>query len=300
MLELGWSVGPLILFLIMFVWGAWVYDMAMHAPDDAPELYVVGKRWMWKVQYPGGQRVILGVNSSEWSRDISGEELIGGEMVLPVGKPVKIITTSEDVIHDFGIPAFRQKIDVVPGRYTSTWYQPTKVGVYHVYCDQYCGTNHSLMVGKIRVVEPAEYEAWLEGWWTSHPDRNAVDGSLAHQGRHLFQKLRCIQCHDAEKSKAPILEEIFKTSRPIKGGNAVIADENYLRMSIRKPRAHVREGWEPIMPAFGPDKLNEEDLVRVIAYIKSLKRGQTPVRTEKDVAPVGAPTETPMGGATQK
>jgi cytochrome c oxidase subunit II len=297
-LELIWSVVPLIIFLGFFVWGAWVYNMAFHAPPDAPEIYVVGKQWMWKIQYPNGQRVILGQNSLGYSREVGGEGYFEGVMVLPVGRPVKIVGTSEDVIHSFGIPAFRSKIDVVPGRYTSIWHLPTKTGEYNVVCNQYCGTNHSLMVGKVLVVEPAEYEAWLEGRWKTGPGKNAVDGSLAHQGRQLFMKLNCIQCHNTQNPRAPVLEEIYNTRRPLKGGGAIIADDNYLRESIRRPRAKVRDGWEPIMPHFDQSKVSEEDLIKVIAYIKSLKKGETPVRTDESPAPVGAPTEPPPPAKT--
>ena len=302
-LELAWTVTPLILFLGLFGGGAWVYNMAFHEPPDAPEIYVVGKQWMWKIQYPGGQRVILGQNSLTYGPTVGGEGYFSGVMVLPVGRPVKVVTTSEDVIHDFGIPAFRQKLDVLPGRYTSTWYLPTKTGTYDIFCDQYCGTNHSLMVGKLVIVEPKQYEDWLAGIW--RPDegsgagnRNAADGSLAHQGRQLFMKLNCIQCHNTHNPRAPVLEEIFMSRRAIKGGAAVVADDNYLRESIRKPRAKVREGWEPIMPHFGPDKVSEEDLIKVIVYIKSLKKGETPVRTDESPAPVGAPTQPPPPAKT--
>lgn len=300
-LELAWSVIPGGVFIIFFAWGAWVYNHAFHAPADAEEIYVVGKQWMWKVQYPGGQRVILGQNSLEYQKTLEGAGTYSGVMVLPVGRPVKIIATSEDVIHDFGIPAFRQKFDVVPGRYTSMWYRPTKTGEYHVFCDQYCGTNHSLMVGKVRVVEQAEYEAWLEGRSQTGPLNETLDGSLAHQGRKLFFRLNCIQCHNAQTPKAPILEEIYNTKRPLKGGGAVIADDNYLRESIRKPRSKVREGWEAIMPHYDSTKVTEEELVKVIAFIKSLRKGETPTRNEDWVAPVGAETEPPAsGGETKK
>jgi cytochrome c oxidase subunit II len=304
-LELAWTVVPLILFLGMFAWGAYVYNMAFHEPPDTPEIYVVGKQWMWKIQYPGGQRVILGQNSLDYARAVGGEGYFSGVMVLPVGRPMKVIVTSEDVIHDFGIPAFRQKIDAVPGRYVSTWYLPTKVGTYDIFCNQYCGTNHSLMVGKLVVVEPKQYEDWLAGTWrpdgsSGSGNRNAADGTLAHQGRQLFMKLNCIQCHNTQNPRAPVLEDVQKTPRPIKGGGSVVADDNYLRESIRKPRAKVREGWEPIMPHFGPDKVSEEDLVKVIAYIKSLRKGETPDRTEEGVAPVGAPTDAPPPGKTSE
>jgi cytochrome c oxidase subunit II len=304
-LELAWTVLPLLLFLGMFAWGAYVYNMAFHEPPDTPEIYVVGKQWMWKIQYPGGQRVILGQNSLDYSRAVGGEGYFSGVMVLPVNRPVKVVVTSEDVIHDFGIPAFRQKIDAVPGRYVSITYLPTKTGTYDIFCDQYCGTNHSLMVGKLVVVEPKQYEDWLAGTW--RPDgsagpgnRNAADGSLAHQGRQLFMKLNCIQCHNTQNPRAPVLEEIYKTRRPLKGGTSVEATDEYLRESIRRPRAKVREGWEPIMPHFGPDKVSEEDLVKVIAYIKSLRKGDTPDRTEEAPAPVGAITEPPPPGKSSE
>src|SRR5262249_28993776 len=265
--------------------------MALPPPTDAQEIYVVGKQWMWKVQYPEGQRVILGQNSLTYAKELGAEGNFSGVMVLPLGRPVKICLTSEDVIHDFGIPAFRQKIDAVPGRYTYMWYLPTKVGTYDIFCDQYCGTNHSLMVGKVMVVEAAEYDKWIRGEWVTGPGKNAPDGSMAHQGRQLFMKLNCIQCHDPTKARAPVPEEIYKSERPIRGGGRVIADDNYLKESIRKPRAKIREGWEPIMPAFGTDKVSEEDLNKVVEYIKSLKKGQTPDRTDDWVPPVGAPTE---------
>jgi cytochrome c oxidase subunit 2 len=292
-LELIWTVTPLVIFLAIFFWGAWVYNHALHPPEDAPEIYVVGKQWMWKVQYPEGQRVILGQNSLEYQKAVHNQGYFEGVMVLPVNRPVKITVTSEDVIHDFGIPAFRQKLDAVPGQYRTTWYLPTKIGTYDVFCDQYCGTNHSLMVGKIMVVSDADYQAWLDGYWTGRPTTNALDGSLAHQGRQLFQKLNCIQCHDPQKAKAPVLEGIWMSKRPIRGGGMVEADQNYIVESIRRPRAKVREGWEPIMPAFGPDKVSEDDLIKLVAYLKSLRKGETPVRTEDWTAPVGAITETP-------
>lgn len=290
-LELAWTVLPLILFLGFFVWGAYVYNMSMHPPADAPEIYVVGKQWMWKVQYPGGERVILGQNSLDYAKAVEGEGYFSGEMVLPVGQSFKITGTSEDVIHSFGIPAFRQKFDVLPGRYTSIWVVPTKTGTYPITCNQYCGTNHSLMVGRVRVVEPGEYQEWLEG--RKRDGKNAVDGSMAHQGRLLFQKLNCIQCHDPQKARAPVLEDVYMSRRPIKGGGEQVADDNYLLESVRRPMAKVREGWEPIMPAFGKDKVSDDEMPRLIAYLKSLKKGQTPVRTDNAVPPVGAPTRLP-------
>jgi cytochrome c oxidase subunit II len=299
-LELLWSVVPMIIFLVFFGWGAWIYQRAVEVPQGIPELMISGKQWMWKIQYPGGQRVILAQNSLDYMNDIGGKAYFDGTMVMPKGKAFKITTISEDVIHDFGIPAFRQKIDVVPGRYTSTWYQPNQLGEFYVFCDQYCGLNHSLMVGKVRVVEPADYEAWLEGRWREGEGKNAIDGSPGHQGRQLFFKLNCINCHNKEAPRAPELGGLYRASRGIKGGTTVVADDNYIRESIRNPRDKVREGWEPIMPHYGKDKVSEEDIYKVIAYIKSLKPGELPSRTDNWVAPVGAPTEAPAAAGSTK
>jgi cytochrome c oxidase subunit 2 len=270
-----------------------VYNEAVHPPEDAPEIFIVGKQWMWKIQYPGGQRVIVGANTATFTEQDWRD---AGVLILPVGRPVKITGTSEDVIHSVGVPAFRMKMDVLPGRYTSTWWHPTKVGEYHFFCDQYCGTQHSQMVGKVRVVEQAEYDQWLN---------ERAEGSLALEGRKLFLKLQCLGCHsnDAE-ARAPVLEALYRKRVPLKGGGSVVADESYIRESILKPRAKVVEGWEAIMPAY-QGQVTEEDLIKVIAYIRSLQPGDlkdanvVPVRTEQFPPPVGAPTQ-PSEGVSPK
>lgn len=295
-LELFWTVTPLMLFLTFFVWGVYVYDRAVQIPTDIPEIQIIGKQWMWKAQYPNGQRVIIGGNPKNMSEE---DRKYIGALVLPLGKPVKVTFISEDVIHDFGVPAFRQKIDVLPGRYVSTWYNPTQLGEFHVFCDQYCGTWHSLMVGKVRVVPPAEYEEWLEGKGGAQGSENPVDGSPAFRGWQHFQRLQCQGCHLANigqgtqrAQRAPNLEGLFGREVPLKGGTSVVADEQYIRESIVNPRAKVHEGWEPIMPGNYESQVTEEELRDVVAYIKWLKPGQSIPPNDKFPAPDGAPRET--------
>ena len=287
-LELIWSIIPLIFFLSCFAWGILVFNETTHIPEDAPEVFVVGKQWMWKIQHPNGVREI-------------------NELHLPVNRPVKITGTSEDVIHDFGIPAFRNKFDVVPDRYISTWYQPNKVGKYHIFCDQYCGQGHSQMVGSVYVMEQADFDQWLDGQVKT--DGRIVDGSPAWQGRQLFLKLQCITCHnnvnDPDKTnpnssnRAPNLEGLYKSRVPLTGGGSTVADENYIRESIRNPEAKVHDGWKPIMPAYPKGQVTDFELYNLVAFIKSLQPGDLPRRTDQFPASVGAPTKPTEGGANK-
>jgi cytochrome c oxidase subunit 2 len=287
-LELTWTIVPLIVFFTYYAWGVYVYDKAVHPPEDAMEVFVIGKQWMWKAQYSTGQRVIIGGNPRNMTE---AERQSIGKLVIPVNRPVKLTFTSEDVIHDFGVPAFRSKIDVIPGRYSQAWYHPTRTGEYHIYCDQYCGTWHSLMVGKIRVVEEGEFDDWLMGHKPLQGSDNAVDGSLAHEGRQLFLKLNCIVCHSATPTgKAPVLEGLYGSRVPLRGGGAEYADDQYIIESIRRPRLKVVDGWEAIMPAYDETQVSAEEMNALVAYIRSLKKGTMPDRTERFPAPVGAPT----------
>ena len=287
-LEIAWTIAPLMVFITFFAWGAAVYNHALHAPADATEIYVTGKQWMWKAQYPNGQRVIIGGNPANMSEE---DRKSIGRLVLPINRSIKILLTSEDVIHDFGVPAFRTKMDVLPGRYTSTWFQPTKIGEYHIFCDQYCGTWHSQMVGKIAVVSQSDYDEWLSGHKPLQSSGNPVDGSLGMEGRQLFLKLQCSTCHAAEGTgRAPVLEEIYGREVTLRGGGKEIRDDAYLMESILRPKQKIREGWEPIMPSY-EGQVSAEDLTKLIAYIRSLKRGDTPKRTEHFPVPVGAPTQ---------
>jgi len=256
-LETAWSVIPLAIVLVIFGWGATVYLNIARTPDNAIEVYVTGRQWMWHLQHPGGQREI-------------------NTLHVPVGTPVKLILTSEDVIHDFFVPAFRMKMDAVPGRYTYAWFEATRPGTYHLFCVQYCGTDHSRMVGKVVVMEPKEYGEWLD---------QEADLSLALQGRQLFTKLQCITCHHAEAgARAPLLENIYNSRVQLEDGRTVVADDTYLRESILYPAAKVRAGYRPIMPTF-KGQVSEDELVRILAFLKALRSGGTPPRVERTPPP---------------
>jgi cytochrome c oxidase subunit II len=261
-LELFWSATPLAIFLVIFAWGAIVYFSAYRAPDHATVVYVVGKQWMWKFQHPEGQREI-------------------NELHVPLGQPCKLLLTSEDVIHSFFVPAFRIHMDVLPGRYTTVWFQPTEAGTYHLFCSQYCGTDHAGMIGRVVVMEPSEYQKWLD---------LRAEGSLALQGRKTFLKYRCISCHSADAdARAPVLEGLYGKPVRLSDGRTVIADEDYLRESIVAPGAKIVTGWENIMPTF-KGQVSQEEINELVAYIKSLRKGQTPRRFEE----FPPPTQTPL------
>ena len=243
-LELIWTGIPFIIAMVMFVWGAQVFFTLAKPPADAMDIFVVGKQWMWKVQHPEGVREI-------------------NEMHVPINRPVRLTLGSEDVIHDFFIPAFRVKMDVVPGRLTTMWFTATKVGEYHIFCGQYCGTRHSGMIGTVVAMMPDDYEAWLAGGRTS--------GSAVQNGERLFTDLSCITCHKADSSgRGPTLVGVFGSTVQLNDGRKVLADENYLRESIMTPQAKVVQGFQPIMPTF-QGLISEENLLQLIAYVKQLK-----------------------------
>lgn len=264
-LELFWSGVPVAIFMVFFVWGAMVYFDAYRPPDDATVIYGIGKQWMWKFQHPEGQREI-------------------NELHVPAGRPIQIVLTSEDVIHSFFVPDFRIHMDVLPGRYTSVWFNATAAGPHHLFCSQYCGTNHAGMISKVVVMEPKAYAEWL--------DLNA-EGSLALQGRKTFLKYRCVSCHSAdENARAPVLEDLYRKPVHLNNGRTVIADEDYLRESIVAPAAKVVAGWEPIMPTF-QGQVTAEEINELIAFIRGLRRGQTPRRVEAYPPPVATPPINP-------
>jgi len=242
-LEILWSVIPLGLTMVMFTWGASIYFNESRPPDNALDIYVVGKQWMWKLEHLGGQREI-------------------NELHIPVGQAVRLTMTSEDVIHSFFVPAFRTKQDAVPGRYTTTWFTPTKAGKYHLFCAEYCGTNHSRMGGWVYVMEPRDYEAWLSG--------GTSGGSLAENGQKLFDELACGNCHKPDGSgRCPSLTGLFGKTVQLAGGATVKADEGYIRESILQPQAKIVAGYGPIMPTF-QGLVTEEGVMQLIEYIKSL------------------------------
>ena len=242
-LELTWTGIPLLITMVIFVWGAAVYFAMATPPEDTLNIYVVGKQWMWKFQHLDGQREI-------------------NELHVPVGRNVKLITTSEDVIHDFFVPAFRMKADVLPGRYVSLWFRPTRPGRYQLFCAEYCGTQHSRMIGEVVVMEPSEYQTWLSG--------GAPEGSLASTGEKLFQDLACITCHRSDtQGRGPMLQGLFGKTVALQNEETVVGDEAYIRESILNPAAKITAGFQPIMPAF-QGLVSEEQLLALIEYVKSL------------------------------
>jgi cytochrome c oxidase subunit II len=256
-LEITWTVVPFLLTMVIFVWGASVYFAMAHPPDETLNVYVVGKQWMWKFQHLDGQREI-------------------NELHVPVGRAVKLIMTSEDVIHDVFGPAFRVKADVLPGRYTSIWFQATKPGRYHLFCAEYCGTRHSGMTGEVIVMEPAEYQAWLSG--------GTGEGSLASAGEKLFADLACNTCHRPDsQGRGPVLDGLFGKTVTMQNGENVVFDEAYVRESILTPTAKVAAGFQPIMPTF-QGLVSEEQLLQLIEYVKSLK-SKTEVPTARPATP---------------
>ncbi len=241
-MEVLWIGAPLVVFLIIFWWAAQIFAATQTPPDNAMQIYVVGKQWMWKTQHISGRREI-------------------NELHVPVGQPVKLTMTSEDVIHSFYIPAFRVKTDVLPGRYTTLWFEATEVGEFHLFCAEYCGTKHSEMIGKVVVMEPKAFETWLGG---------GKGGSLAEAGEKEFTSLGCNTCHnDKDNARGPQLKGLFGKHVQLNGGHKVLVDESYLRESILDPAKKVVAGYQPIMPSYVA-QLNEEKVIELIAYIRSL------------------------------
>ena len=244
LLELAWTLIPFGLMVIMFAWGAQLFFFASRPPAGAMEVAVVGKQWMWKFQHPEGPREI-------------------DELHVPVGVPVALTMTSEDVIHSFFVPAFRIKRDVVPGRYVTAWFQATKTGSYHLFCSQYCGTQHAGMTGQVIVMDPVDFERWLQG-------RAGATPTPAAGGELLFQRLGCSSCHQAtDTGRGPSLAGVYGRSVKLADGKTVVADENYLREHILTPGQQVVAGYPPIMPVF-KGLVSEEQLLQLIAYLKSL------------------------------
>jgi cytochrome c oxidase subunit 2 len=243
-LELTWTIIPLILSMVMFGWGASLFFRMSRPPANAMDIYVVGKQWMWKVQHPEGKREI-------------------NELHVPIGRPVRITLGSEDVIHDYGIPAFRTKMDAVPGRLTTMWFTATVAGSYHIYCDQFCGTRHAAMIGEVIAMEPQAYEAWLSGGGTGAP---------AMTGEQLFRENTCITCHlNDGTGRGPSLANLAGSTVTLADGRSVVADDNYLRESILNSQAKIVKGYAPLMPVF-QGQMSEENVLLLISYIKSLKK----------------------------
>jgi cytochrome c oxidase subunit II len=245
-LELTWTFIPFVLAMVMFAWGAKVFFDLARPPADAMDMYVVGKQWMWKVQHPNGVREI-------------------NQMHVPIDRAVRLTMGSEDVLHDYSIPAFRVKMDVVPGRLTTLWFKATTPGTYHLFCAEYCGTKHSGMVGEVIALTPEDYVAWLRA------QASGATGPAAQTGERLFTDYACITCHKADSTgRGPTLHGLYGKPVELADGRTVTADENYIRESIMNSQAKVVKGYQPIMPAF-QGMVSEENLMELLAYIKGLK-----------------------------
>ena len=264
-LETLWTVIPFLIAMTIFGWSASVYFEQYSSPQNAVEVYVVGKQWMWKIQHSTGQREI-------------------NELHVPVGRKIKLIMTTEDVIHDFFIPAFRIKMDVVPGKYTTEWFEANKVGIYHLFCAEYCGMNHSGMIGQIVVMEPREFDNWLSG--------NTGNQTPAVAGQQLYQSLGCVSCHgsNGEGGRGPALAGLFGRQTQLTNGQSIRADEAYIRESVVNPQAKLVEGFGPIMPTF-QGQISEDQLVQLIAFIKSLQTNN-PQQATPGASPIPAKVTT--------
>jgi cytochrome c oxidase subunit 2 len=241
--EMSWTAATLVLFSGLFVWGSIIYVRSYSPPGNALKIYVVAKQWMWKIEHAGGQREINALH-------------------LPIDTPIELIMTSEDVIHDFFVPAFRVKHDVLPGQYETMWFRADRVGTYHLFCAQFCGTAHSSMIGDVVVMSAQDYADWLS--------TNGASNSLAEQGKALFVRYGCAGCHlGGGTVRAPSLAGLYGSPVPLSDGSMVIADDRYVRDSIVRPKSQIVASYEPIMPSFA-NVIPEDDLLRLVAYIHSL------------------------------
>jgi cytochrome c oxidase subunit 2 len=242
-MELAWSVIPFVISVVIFAWAADVFFDIQRPPDQTLEIYSTGKRWMWKFQHLDGKSEI-------------------NELHVPVGRPVKVTFTSEDVLHSLFFPAFRVKADAIPGRYSSVWFEATKVGEYDIFCAEYCGTNHSGMIGRVTVMEPSAYQAWLSG---------GTEGPLSARGERLFTELACNTCHLTDGSgRGPSLVNKFGNPEQLADGSVITVDDSYVRESILNPQAKLVAGYQALMPTF-QGLVNEESVMALIEYVKSLQ-----------------------------
>ncbi|HMI82717.1 MAG TPA: cytochrome c oxidase subunit II [Polyangiaceae bacterium] len=262
LLESTWIIGPLVIALGFFAWGARIFFAAARPPADAKQYYVIGKRWMWKIEHPSGRREI-------------------NELHVPRGQAVKLKLTSEDVVHSFFLPVMRMKTDAIPGRYTTLWFNADTLGTFHLFCAEYCGTEHSRMVGRIIVMEPTEYERWIGG-------ENMGGPSGVASGEDLFVAKACHTCHRTDSTaRAPQLSGLIGKTVHLEGGQTVTADETYIRESIVNPATKVVAGYQPIMPTYR-GQLSEEEIIQLIRYVGSLKQP-----TGVEPAPAGKAADRP-------
>lgn len=269
LLEATWTIIPLAIFLVTFVWGAVLYFRIYNPPTNAMNIYVVGKQWMWKAEHPGGQHEINALH-------------------VPMGQPVQLTMISQDVFHSFSVPDFRIKREVIPGRYSTVWFEATQVGTYHVFCTQYCGTQHSGMVGTVTVLTPDDYKKWLQ--------QSTSGMSLAQNGERLFASMGCNSCHSGNAAaRGPNLAGVYGAKLTLTDGSQMLVNDAYLRDAILNPSQHVTAGFAPIMPTY-QGQISEDGLIDLVEYIKNMQSNyriqQTQVTAESDQA---APTTPPQG-----
>jgi cytochrome c oxidase subunit 2 len=243
LLEATWTIIPLAIFLVCFVWGALLYFRIYNPPVNAMNIYVVGKQWMWKAEHPGGQHEINALH-------------------VPTGRPVQLTMISQDVFHSFSIPDFRVKREVIPGRYSTVWFEATTPGTYHIFCTQYCGTLHSGMIGEVTVLTPEDYEKWT---------RESTSGmSLAQNGERLFASMGCNSCHSGTAAaRGPNLAGVYGSKLTLTNGSQVLVNDAYLRDAILNPSQHVTAGFAPIMPTY-QGQINEDGLIDLVEFIKTM------------------------------
>jgi len=272
LLEATWTIIPLAIFLVVFVWGALLYFRIYNPPANAMNIYVVGKQWMWKAEHPGGQHEINALH-------------------VPTGRPIQLTMISQDVFHSFSIPDFRVKREVIPGRYTTVWFEATTPGTYHIFCTQYCGTQHSGMIGEVTVLTPEDYDKWTK--------QSTSGMSLAQNGERLFASMGCNACHSGNAAaRGPNLAGVYGSRLTLTNGSQVLVNDAYLRDAILNPSQHVTAGFAPIMPTY-QGQISEDGLIDLVEYIKNMQSNyrvqQTLMTSESNQA---APT-TPVEGTTE-
>ena len=272
LLEATWTIIPLAIFLVTFVWGALLYFRIYDPPANSMNIYIVGKQWMWKAEHPGGQHEINALH-------------------VPTGKPIQLTMISQDVFHSFSIPDFRIKREVIPGRYSTVWFEATQVGTYHLFCTQYCGTQHSGMVGEVTVMTPGDYKKWLE--------QSNSGQSLAQNGERLFASTGCNSCHNGTAAaRGPSLAGVYGSKLTLADGRQILVDDAYLRNAILNPSEHVTAGFAPIMPTY-QGQISEDGLIDLVEFIKNMQSNYRVQQTLVTATSGEAAPTTPSEGTTE-
>jgi cytochrome c oxidase subunit II len=272
LLEATWTIIPLAIFLVTFVWGALLYFRIYDPPTNAMNIYIVGKQWMWKAEHPGGQHEINALH-------------------VPTGKPIQLTMISQDVFHSFSIPDFRIKREVIPGRYSTVWFEATQVGTYHLFCTQYCGTQHSGMIGEVTVMTPGDYKKWLE--------QSNSGQSLAQNGERLFASMGCNSCHNGTAAaRGPSLAGVYGSKLTLTDGRQILVDDAYLRNAILNPSEHVTAGFAPIMPTY-QGQISEDGVIDLVEFIKNMQSNYRVQQTLVTATSGEAAPTTPSEGTTE-